>query len=305
MDRLQTLRTFVRVAETGRFSEAARQRGLSAPMVSRQVRDLEAHLGIRLFHRTTRQVSLTEAGAAYYRDCVAVLEQLDAADARASGQGNRPTGHLCVSVPMDFGRLFLGPALRAFLSRAPDVQLEVRYEDREARLLEEGVDVAVRIGRLPDSSLVARRLGEACLGCYASPDYLARHGEPRDLDDLGTHQRLAYTLAKPAGQWVFETEEGQRAIAVRGEGPLACNNGRVLGDMACRGLGIVRLPEFLVQDHLANGHLVEVLRDWRSPPLEIVAVSLDRAFRPAKITAFIDTLVEHVEGNPDWLPRRV
>ena len=160
MDRLATMRTFVSVAETGSFSASARLLGVSAPLVSRHVSDLEAHLGIRLFNRTTRRVELSEAGEAYYPDCVALLEQLDAAEARVAGLGERPSGLLRISVPMDFGRLFLGQALREFLSRAPDVRLDVRYEDREARIVEEQVDVAVRIGRLADSSLVARRLGE-------------------------------------------------------------------------------------------------------------------------------------------------
>ncbi len=305
MDRLTTMRTFRSVAETGSFSETARLLNVSAPLVSRHVSDLETHLGVRLLHRTTRQVALSEAGAAYYRDCVALLEQLDAAEARAAGLGEHPTGRLRVSLPMDFGRLFLGPVLRAFLSRHPGVHLEVQYEDREVRLLEEQVDVAVRVGRLADSSLVARRLGEACIGCYASPDYLAVHGAPEDLAALDRHQLLPYTLSRTPGQWIFETPGGARAVSLQDRGALACNNGRELADAACRGLGIVRLPEFLVADHLAETRLVEVLAGFRSRPLDISAVTLHRRFRPAKITAFIEFLVDHFEGQQDWLPRRL
>lgn len=302
MDRLATMRTFISVAETGSFSETARLLDVSAPLVSRHVSDLEAHLGIRLFNRTTRRVDLSEAGAAYYPDCVALIEQLDAAEARVAGMGDRPTGLLRVSVPMDFGRLFLGTAFRQFLAAAPDVRLDVRYEDREARILEEQVDVALRIGQLPDSSLVARRLGTACLGCYASPDYLATRGSPEALDDLRSHDLLAYSLSSTPGQWVFDHEGGREAIPLAGRWRLSCNNGRALAEAACRGLGVVRLPEFLVQDHRSAGRLVEVLRQHRSAPLEISAVTLHRRFRPGKISAFLDFMEAHFLGRTDWTP---
>jgi DNA-binding transcriptional LysR family regulator len=299
------MRTFISVAETGSFSETARLLDVSAPLVSRHVSDLEAHLGIRLFNRTTRRVDLSEAGAAYYPDCVALIEQLDAAEARVAGLGDRPTGLLRVSVPMDFGRLFLGHALRQFLSEAPEVRLDVRYEDREARIVEEQVDVALRIGQLPDSSLVARRLGSACLGCYASPDYLATHGSPEALEELRSHDLLSYSLSSTPGQWVFDHGEGREIIPLAGRWRLSCNNGRVLAESACRGLGVVRLPEFLVQDHLDAGRLVEVLQPHRSAPLEISAVTLHRKFRPGKISAFLDFMEMHFRDRTDWTPGKL
>jgi DNA-binding transcriptional LysR family regulator len=295
------MRTFVRVAEVGSFSGAARALGLSAPVVSRQVADLEAHLGIRLFNRTTRQVELSEAGTEYYPQCIEVLERIAALEAEVSGHAARPSGVLRVSMPMDFGRLFLGPAIREFLSRAPAVRLEIRYEDREAQLLQEQVDVAIRIGHLDDSSLVARRLGEACIACYASPDYLAQHGSPGEPADLEDHQLIDYSLARAPGRWHFE---GAPELDYRGRWRLSCNNGRALAAAAARGLGIVRLPEFLVQDYLAKGRLTEILSAHRSPPLQISAVTLHRRFRPAKTRAFIDFLVEYFERRDDWAPRR-
>ncbi|MEM1413214.1 MAG: LysR family transcriptional regulator [Pseudomonadota bacterium] len=305
MDRLATMRTFVSVAETGSFSESARLLDVSAPLVSRHVSDLEAHLGIRLFNRTTRRVELSEAGEAYYPDCVALLEQLEATEARVAGLGEKPSGLLRVSVPMDFGRLFLGPALRAFLSEAPEVRIDVRYEDRESRMLEEQVDVALRIGQLADSSLVVRRLGGACIGCYASPDYLAEAGAPESPDALQDHQLLAYTLSSTPGQWVFQTPDGTTSVPLAGHGRLACNNGRVLAEAACRGLGIVRLPEFLVKDHIDAGRLIEILTDYRSPSLDIHAVTLHRRFRPAKVTAFVAFLVDYFAQQQDWTPRQI
>lgn len=305
MDRLATMRTFVSVAETGSFSETARLHGVSAPLVSRHVNDLETHLGIRLLNRTTRRVELSEAGEAYYPECVSVLEQLAATEARVAGLGEKPSGLLRVSVPMDFGRLFLGPAIREFLSNAPEVRTDVRYEDREARMLEEQVDVALRIGKLSDSALVARRLGSACLGCFASPDYLAAFGAPETPEALKDHQLLAYSLSSTPGQWIFEQGEGVQAISLAGRWRLSCNNGRVLADSACRGLGIVRLPEFLVKDHVDAGRLHEVLTAHRSSPLEIHAVMLHRQFRPAKVTAFVEFLVDYFKRQQDWTPRTV
>lgn len=303
MDRLATMQTFVRVAETGSFSETARLLGVSAPLVSRHVNDLETHLGIRLFNRTTRHVELSEAGAAYYPECIALLEQLAAAEARIAGLGERPSGLLRVSLPMDFGRLFLGPALRQFLSEAPDVRMDVRFEDRESRLVEEQVDVAVRIGELADSTLVARRLGSACIACYASPEYLATFGTPTDPADLDQHQLLSYSLGSTPGHWTFNAGAGPQTITLGARPRLSCNNGRALAEFACQGLGIVRLPEFLVRDHLDAGHLCEVLSSHRSAPLHIHAVTLERRFRPAKVTAFIEFLSRHFAGQADWTPR--
>lgn len=294
------MRSFCRVAESGSFSEAARLLGLSAPLVSRHISDLEAHLGIRLFNRTTRRVELSEAGQQYYPQCVEWLEQLDNLEAQISGLGERPAGLLRVSVPMDFGRLFLGQAVREFLSRAPDVRMQVLYEDRAVRLLQEQVDVAIRIGQLEDSSLVAQKLGEACLGCYASPDYLASNGAPADPEQLLDHQLLEYTLARDQGHWRL----GKHDIPLAGRSRLSGNNGRALAEAACRGLGIARLPEFLVQDHLQSAALVEVLEPFRSEPLQINAIYLQRNFKPAKLSAFLDYLAEFFARQPGWQPRR-
>ena len=301
MDRLNTMRSFCRVAETGSFSVAARLLGISAPLVSRHVGALESHLGLRLFNRSTRRVELSEAGAQYYPQCLDLLEQLDSMEAQISGLGSQPAGLLRISVPMDFGRLFMGQAMREFLSRAPEVRLEVVYEDREARLVQEQVDVAVRIGQLTDSSLVAQWLGEACLACYASPDYLASHGAPSGLEDLDEHQLLDYSLSRTPGRWVFASFNMQ--VRLSGRTRLSCNNGRALAEAACRGLGIARLPEFIVQDHVQRGDLVEVLESFRSEPLPIHAVYLERRYKPAKLSAFLAFLSEYFARRQDWQPR--
>jgi DNA-binding transcriptional LysR family regulator len=298
MDRLVCMKTFLTVAETGGFSAAARALGTSTAMVSRRVGALERHLGIRLFNRSTRQVELSEAGETYYPRCCELLDQVDLVESEVTGFGRTPRGNLRISVPMDFGQLFLQPAIREFLSRYPEICLDVRFDDRQVDLVREQIDLAIRISHLPDSSLVSRKLGSACLGCYASPDYLAQHGAPQHPAELAQHQLLDYTLSRTPGRWTFE-EDGQ-AFAVPVSGRLAANNSRVLAEAACLGLGIIRNPEFLVQDLLKKGRLIEVLTAFRSAPLDISMVYLHRRFRPATLTAFADFLHTYFKNRPNW-----
>lgn len=295
------MRAFIAVAEAQSFSRAARRLSLSAAMVSRRVNALEEHLGIRLLNRSTRRVELSEAGARYYPRCVELIDQLESVEADITGLGRMPRGRLRVSVPMDFGQLFLQPAIREFLSQYPRVRLEVLFDDRQVDLIPEQIDLAIRISQLPDSSLVARSIGQACLGCYASPDYLAQFGEPHHPDDLRHHRVLDYTLARTPGRWQFE--EHGRTFQVAVQGQLAANNSRVLASAACRGLGIIRNPEFLVQDFLQTGQLLEILRPYRSAPLDISVVYLHRRFRPATITAFADFLQSYFQRQTGWQPR--
>jgi DNA-binding transcriptional LysR family regulator len=297
---IAAMRAFCGVVEHRGFTAAARRLQTSPAVVSRQVGALEKHLGIRLLNRSTRQVELSEAGAAYFPRCRELLDQLDGFESEVAGFGTRPRGTLRMSVPMDFGQLFLRPAIREFISLCPDVRLEVHFEDRQVHLLEEQLDVAIRISHLADSTLVSRRLGRACIGCYASPDYLAQHGVPGHPEDLANHHVLEYALSPTPGKWRFETAHGSFDIPVHWQ--LSANNGRVLANNAARGLGVIRMPEFLVQDYLADGSLLEVLEPFRSAPLDISVVYLHRKFKPAKITAFVDFLVDHFRNKGDWLP---
>ena len=295
MDRLKNMQTFCRVAELSSFSQAARQLEITPAMVSRQVSDLESHLGIRLLNRSTRLVELSEAGARYYPRCLELIEQLQVLESEASTTGMRPAGRLRVSAPMDFGQMYLRPAVREFLSMYPDVNLVLHLEDRLAELMKEQVDVAIRISHPRDSSLVARKLGQACLACYASPDYLAQHGEPDRPEDLQNHQALQYSYAAPSSRWRFEHKG--RVIEVPVNWRLSVNNGRALVDAATRGMGGTRVPEFLVQDQLKSGSLLEVLRPFRSRPMDISALYLHRKFKPAKISAFVDFLADWFEQH--------
>ncbi len=285
------MRSFSRVAELNSFSGAARSLELSPAVVTRQVAALEKDLGVRLLNRSTRHVSLSEAGEQYYDGCVELLERFEALDALVAGQADRATGLLRLSAPLDFGRMYLRSAVREFLSREPGIRVEIIFEDRFVDLLDERFDMSLRIGRLPDSSLVARKLGEVCIACYASPDYLALNGEPRHPEDLKNHQVLEYSLSPTPGKWRFQRSGKNLDIAVTWR--FAANNGRALAEAACEGLGIVRLPEFLVNDCLAGGKLIEILPDHRSAPLDISLLYLHRRFNPAKVRAFADFLGEH------------
>ena len=290
MDTLGHMKTFCAVAELHSFSRAALQLEITAPLVSRQISALEKHLGIRLFNRSTRVVELSEAGERYYPRALELIEQLHQLESDVSDLGRRPAGLLRISVPMDFGRLFMGQALREFLSLHPGIRLQVTYEDRQAQLIEEGVDAAIRIGRLSDSSLVARKLGSACIACYASPDYLQVNGMPKTPADLQSHKLLEYSLSSTPRQWRFDHADS--VVDITGLWRFSANNGRALAEMAGRGLGIMRVPEFLVQDFVADGRLVEVLQEWRSDPASISLMYLERKFKPVKITA----------KRSDWLP---
>lgn len=285
------MRTFCRVAELESFSRAARQLGISPAVVSRQVAGLEAELGVRLLDRSTRHVAMTDAGAQYYAASIELLDRFDELEAQVTGHAERPTGLLRISAPLDFGLMYLRGAIREFLSQEPGIRVEVHFEDRLVDILSEHFDVALRIGQLPDSSLVARKLGEACIGCYASPDYLALHGEPENPEALSTHQVLEYALSPTPGTWQFRCAEQNVDVAV--EWRLSANNGRALAGAACEGLGIVRLPELLVADHVQEGRLTEILVDYRSEPLAISLLYPHRRFNPAKIRVFADFMRDH------------
>lgn len=301
MNILGNMHTFCYVAELRSFSRAAEHLGITAPLVSRQISALEKHLGIRLFNRSTRKVELSEAGERYFPRALGLIEQLEQLESDVGDLGRRPGGLLRVSVPMDFGRLFLGQAFREFLSLFPDIRLQVLYEDRHVQLIDEHVDVVIRIGELKSSSMVSRHLGEACIGCYASPDYLQIHGEPTTPESLETHQLLDYSLSNTSRHWRFDVNGS--AIETAHRWCFSANNGRSLAEMASLGLGILRVPEFLVQDYINDHRLLEVLADYRSDPLEISLLYLQRKFKPVKITALADFLVQWFTRQRDWRPK--
>jgi len=298
MDRLLSIEAFVRVVESGSFVAAAERLGLSQAMVSRYVQDLESRLDTRLLQRTTRRLSLTEAGAAYFERSQQVLRDLEEMDASITSQTQQPRGTLRVNAPVVFGSRHLAALLAEYSARYPGVSVDLSLSDRFIDLVEEGVDLAIRIGTLDESSLVARRLCPVRLVICGSPDYLDRHGRPHTPADLATHNCLGYTYTRSGNEWPVIGPQGPLNIAVRGS--LRANHGEALCQAAIAGLGLVLQPTFIAGDALRDGRLESVLPDYRPAELNAYAVFLSRKFLSAKLRTFVDFLAEKLGPEPYW-----
>jgi DNA-binding transcriptional LysR family regulator len=299
MDQLRALRVFAAVVEQGSFAAAADHLGLSRTAASKHVQDLEARLGIALLHRTTRSVSLTQTGAAYFERARRVLDEIELADSEASLQTRTPRGRLRASVPVSFGFRHLAPRLKGFMDRYPDVHLDLIVSDRQMNLVEEGFDLAIRIGELADSSLIARRIAASRLILCAAPGYLDANGWPAEPRDLSAHLCLGYPYWSGHQNWMFTDRDGS-AHKVPVKNQLWSNNGDLLLATAVSGCGIIRQPDFIVHEALASGELVELLPDLAKPEIGIHAVYPPAAVIPLRLRVFIDYLVEAFSGEPPW-----
>lgn len=288
MDRIDRLAIFSRVAETASFTRAADALGLPRSTVSAAIQALEAGLGTRLLHRTTRRVALTDDGAAFYDRCQRLLGDFDELDALFRGEG-RPQGKLRVNVPGRIGRLVIAPALPAFLARYPALEIDMGVTDRTVDLVQEGVDCAVRVGALADSGLVARRLGLLAFGNYASPAYLAAHGVPQTPDDLAGH--LAVRYASPHSgrveQWEHLTPDGA-AQFIDMPARVTVNNAEAYIACAIAGLGLIQIPVYDARAHLAAGELTEVMPGHRAAPVPISLVYPHRRHLSRRLQVFAD-----------------
>lgn len=299
MDRLVAIEAFVRVAECGSFSQAAQKLSLSKSVVSRQVGALEAQLGARLLHRTTRALTLTEAGRSYLERAARILADLEEADASVGQLEAAPRGRLRVNAPMTFGFLHLAPAVPEFLARYPEVELDMTMNDRFVDLVEEGFDVAVRIGKLEDSSLVARRLAPIRRTVSAAPEYLAERGTPVSPDDLKHHECLYNSNLGRQQEWRFVTPDG-RPWPVQVRGRLRANNGDALRAAALKGFGLVLLPSFIVGGDFQSGALVSVLDDFLAQDSAVHAVYPHARHLSPKVRAFVDFLAQRFGPDPYW-----
>ncbi len=298
MDKLRAFEAFVTVADHSSFTGAARRLGASRAQVSKQVQALEDHLGIRLLHRTTRKVSLTDEGRAFRERARLILEEVRDAEAALSELSGGARGTLRLGAPMSFGVRYLAPAVADFMARHPSLAVEMVCSDRKVDIVEEGYDVAVRIGQLEDSSLVARRLGPVKAYASASPDYLAAWGTPATPDDLKEHRCLRYSLLS-SPFWTFR--KGDESRPIRTDGPLIANNGDILVQAAVRGLGIIVNPDFIVADQLRSGELVPILEDWEiDGPRAVWAMYPHRRHLSAKVRLLVDFLVERFSPEPPW-----
>ncbi len=293
MDRLTAMEIFINVVEHQGFSSASRHLGISRASVSKQVLQLEERLGARLLNRTTRRVSVTEVGEAYFERCKRVLAEVEEADLMVERLHSEPRGILKVSAPMSFGVSHAGPAVSEFLTRFGDLSISLTLNDRFTDLIEEGFDVAIRIAQTADSSLVARRLASVRCVMVATPAYLAANGVPQNPQELGTQKCLSYIYLASGQEWPMVGPGGETSVKV--SGPLKANNGEVLLEAVLRDLGIGFLPYFLVRDEIENGNLVPVLDRYRLPDLSLYAVSPPNRYPARKVQAFIAFLAERFE----------
>ena len=293
MDRLDPMRIFVRVAELGSFSAVAQQMGVARSVVTRQVAALEQHLGCQLMARSTRRLTLTSAGTGYLEKCRVILNLVEAAETDIAAERQTPRGNIRISLPLSFGLKRAAPLLLDFARDYPEVALDMDYSDRRQNLIEEGIDLSLRITRQLAPGDVARRLGSARLKVVAAPEYLARHGRLQKPADLTHHEYLGYTLSGPA-TLLFEVAGQSQAVHVHSR--LTANNGDVLLDAAARGLGVTSHPDFLVDAYLADGRLVEVLAEFAQPELGIYAMLPGNRQVPHRVRVLMDYLAARLGG---------
>jgi DNA-binding transcriptional LysR family regulator len=289
MDRFQEMTVFAAVVDAGSFVGAADALDMSKAAVSRYVAELEERLGVRLLHRTTRRLSLTDEGERFHMRCRELLGELEEAEAEITSRTGKASGQLKVSAPVSFGLLHLAPLWAGFMAHHPDVTLDVTLSDRMVDLVEEGFDVAVRIARLPSSSLVSRPLSSSRLVLCASPRYLKAHGRLTHPSQLRDHTVFAYSLLSSGETWEFDGPEGH--VAVKVQPRLRTNSGDTCRAVALQHAGIIIQPSFLIADDLRSGALVEVMPQWRSLEFGIYALYPSRKHVAPKVRLLIDFLV--------------
>jgi DNA-binding transcriptional LysR family regulator len=289
MDRLAAMQAFIHVVEAGSFVRAAEKLGASTSSTSRLIADLETHLGARLLNRTTRRLSLTETGEAYYERCVQLLADIDETETIAAAAAAAPSGRLKLTCPYNLLAQPIAPALAEFARRHPPVSFDVTVADRVIDLVDEGFDLAVRIGAPGGERVVARRLGATQLVICASPAYLAQRGEPREPADLGRHSALTYAYVSSPFLWRLADADG-KLHEVRVGGSLHANSGELLVAAAVAGMGIVLEPDFVVGPWLARGELQRLLPGYAGPKLDVWAVYPSRRHLSAKVRTFVEYL---------------
>ena len=298
MDKFQEMRVFSAVVEAGSFAAAAAALPASRAAVSRYVSELEQRLGVRLLHRTTRKLSLTEEGEVFHARCREILSSIEESEAEISTRAGNASGLLKISVPLSFGVKHLAQLWAGFMAAHPQVSLDVNLSDRAVDLVDEGFDMAIRIARLPDSSLISRKIATTRLLLCASPEYVQRRGEPREPEDLREHDVIAYTLLSMGDQWNFEGPNGPVTVKVAPR--LRTNNGDTCIAAAMNGAGIILQPTFLVSEQIAGADLVELLPRFRSIELGIFAVYPTRKFVAPKVRLLIDQVSRSFAGA-QWL----
>src|SRR5882757_6846399 len=298
MDKLASIRAFTKVVERGSFSAAGRELRLSRSAISKYVRELEEELSVQLLNRTTRSVSPTENGQAYYERCIAILAELEEADLAVSRLQAEPRGLLRVNAPMSFGTLHLGRVVADFMAKFPELQIQLVLSDQQIDPVQEGFDITLRIADLPSSSLIARKIVTINRAICAAPTYLDRHGTPGHPNDLRNHACLSYGHLATGNQWKLTGSDGDHWVQT--PWTLCTNNAEVLRDAAVKGRGIALLPTFIAGADLRSGALRSILAKYKAPELALYAVYAPTRHLSVKVRVFIDFLVERFSGRPSW-----
>ena len=296
MDRFESMSTLLAVVEAGSLSAAARRLGTPLTTVSRRVAELEAHLKTRLLTRSSRRIALTDAGRSYVAACKRILDELGEAERAAAGEYSAPRGDLMITAPVVFGRLHVLPVVIDFLRAYPDIDIRMALADRIVNILEEPVDLAVRIGHLPDSSLVARRVGSIRRVICASPAYLAARGTPKEPADLGAHDCITFEGMTAPESWTFPAGASEATVAIRSR--LVVNTAEAAVDAAKAGVGITRVLSYQVASALDDGALILALQEFEPPPLPVNLVHVGQRLLPLKLRAFLDFATPRLKVVP-------
>lgn len=288
MDRIGAMQLFRRVVEVGSFSAVSREMQLSQSTVSKKIAGLEEYLNTKLLNRSTRQLNLTDAGQRYYQRCCQILDEVADTEAELQQQQDIATGTLRISVPIAAGRMKILPCLWKFFDRYPALKFDIHFDDHYVDLVKEGVDVAIRVGELADSSLIARKMG--CLQRYivASPEYIELYGEPKTLEELQQHNCIVYSLLSTRNEWHFDGKKGKERTLVQGR--FSSNSPDAIRQAALRGQGIAVILGWLVEDDIAQGRLNVIMQDYTPTTLDLNAIYPQRQFMPAKVSLLLDYL---------------
>lgn len=299
MERITSMQHFIEVVKNESFTAAAEKLSLSRAQISKSIMHLEQHLGTRLLNRTTRRVSLTDIGKIYFQRCQLILEDIEEMEGIASEQTEKPSGVLKISAPTSFGILHLQHLLPEYLKKYPDVQISLSLNDRFVDIVETGIDVVLRISKLSDSSLIARKIAPCKLVLCASPEFLKQYGTPTTPQELTLLPCLTYSNNVNPNRWQFSGPQGE--INIKVSGPFVADNGDILKSITLAGMGISLLPEFIVGPEIYAGKLQPILPEYSPEEIPIYAIFPSRRYLSAKVRTFVDFISDYYGNNPDWL----
>ena len=299
MNRFENMDTFIRVVEAGSISGAADRLNVAKSAVSRRLKELEKHLGVELFHRTTRQMNLTDTGRAFYHQTVRILDDVLEAEIATSQAHGTLKGSLKIALPSTFGLMHMGPIINDFIKEHPQIEFDLDFNDREVDLIQEGFDLAIRIANLPDSSLIARRIAHVKTVICASPEYLQQMGTPQSPEDLIEHKCLVYSLQRDFEYWHLTDANGNE-IKTKIYPYLKASTGEFLKEAAVDGQGIILVPTFIAYKEIERGSLIPLLKDYSSPQINAYAIYPQTRHLSQRVRAFVDLLVKRFEGTPYW-----